>query len=139
MKIKPILTFLFCLFSLSVLSQELHLYGGNGHDEYLGCLTCSEFDSDSVWNEYGKYGNSFNSNSIWNEYGKYGNEYNTNSPWNEYSSDPPVVVDKRGNFYGYFTLNKYKSKRAEFELAMTIYKYYEFIRDDVGEWYDKIF
>lgn len=119
--------------------QTLHLYGGNNHDVYLGCLNCDSYDSNSIWNEYGTYGNSYNSKSIWNEYGTYGNEYNSNSPWNEYSNDSPVVVDKDGDFYGYFTLNEYRSKRADFKLALTIYKYYDLIRDDVGKWYDKIF
>ncbi len=123
----------------SVNGQTLHLYGGDNHDIYLGCLNCDSYNSNSIWNEYGTYGNSYNSNSIWNEYGTYGNEYNSNSPWNEYSSNPPVVVDKDGNFYGYFTVNEYKSKRAEFELALIIYKYHDLIKDDVGKWYKKIF
>lgn len=49
------------------------------------------------------------------------------------------MVDEGGNFYGYFTVNEYKSKRAEFDLALIIYKYYDLIRDDVSIWYDKIF
>lgn len=120
-------------------SQTLHLYGGNNNDEYLGCLNCSSYDSDSIWNEYGTYGSSYSSNSIWNEYGTYGSEYNSYSPWNEYSSTPPVVVDKKGNFYGYFTINQYKPKRADFNLALTIYKYHKEIREDISGWYDKIF
>jgi hypothetical protein len=104
-------------------SQELHIYGGSDHDVYLGCLNC----------------NKFNSNSIWNAYGTYGSEYNTMSPWNKYSNDPPVIVDKAGDFYGYFTLNENKSKRAEFDLVKIIYEYHEFIMEDVTKWYDKIF
>ncbi|SMC53797.1 hypothetical protein [Cellulophaga tyrosinoxydans] len=119
--------------------QKLHLYGGNNHEVYLGCLNCTNYESDSIWNEYGTYGSSYNSKSIWNEYGTYGNEYNSYSPWNSYSNDPPVVVDKAGNFYGYFTLNEYKSNRADFRLALTIYKHHEHIKEDVGEWYEKIF
>jgi hypothetical protein len=105
----------------------------------LGWLNCSSYDSSSIWNEYGTYGSSYNSKSIWNEYGTYGSEYNSLSPWNKYSNDPPVVVDKQGNFYGYFTLNEYKAKRANFALALTIYEYHDLIRDDVGKWYEKIF
>ena len=77
--------------------------------------------------------------NIWNEYGKYGSEHSNYSPFNEYASNPPVIVDKQGNFYGYFTVNKFKSKRANFDLVNIIYEYYEEIREDVGEWYDKIF
>lgn len=120
-------------------SQTLHLYGGKNHDVYLGCLNCDEYNSDSIWNTYGTYGSKYNTNSIWNAYGTYGSKYNSYSPWNAYSSDPPVVVDKNGKFYGYFTVNAYKEKRAEFDLALTIYKYYDLIMDDVSKWYDKIF
>lgn len=120
-------------------SQVLHLYGGSGHDVYLGCLNCDSYNQNSIWNEYGTYGDSYNSISIWNEFGTYGNEFNANSPWNEFGSNPPVIVDKDGKFYGYFTLNEYKNKRANFNLALTIYKFYDLIRDDVGKWYNKIF
>lgn len=130
--------FLFVWSQLSF-GQTLHLYGGDNNKQYLGCLNCNNYDSDSIWNEYGNYGSSYNSNSIWNEYGTYGSEYNSYSPWNEYSSLPPVVVDKEGNFYGYFTVNAYKSKRADFDLVLTIYKYHKEIRKDVSGWYDKIF
>lgn len=133
-----IFVFTFLITSITI-GQTLHLYGGQNHDVYLGCLNCDSYNSNSIWNEYGTYGNSYNSKSIWNEYGTYGNEYNSYSPWNEYSNSPPVVVDKEGNFYGYFTLNEYKSKRADFGLALTIYKYYDLIRNDVGKWYNKIF
>jgi hypothetical protein len=66
-------------------------------------------------------------------------EYSSTSPFNSYASNWSVVVDKDGNFYGYFTVNAYKDKRATFNLAMTIYKYYDLIRDDVSKWHDKIF
>ncbi len=131
--------FLGLLMSTNIVAQTLHLYGGKNHDEYLGCLNCDKYNSNSIWNAYGTYGSKYNSNSIWNAYGTYGSKYNSYCPWNSYSNDPPVVVDKEGNFYGYFSVNKYQSKRADFDLALTIYEYHELIRDDVGKWYDKIF
>lgn len=135
-------SFFLCLitaFTTTTFAQNLHLYGGKNHDEYLGCLDCNSYDINSIWNEYGTYGNNYNLKSIWNEYGTYGNPYNAYSPWNAYGSNPPVVVDKEGNFYGYFTVNEYGAKRAEFSLALLIYQYYDLIRDDVTKWYDKIF
>jgi len=138
-KIKIMLVILFCLITFTLSSQNLHLYGGKDHDVYLGCLTCNDYSSSSVWNEYTEYGNSYNTNSIWNEYGDYGNEYSNYSPWNESATYPPVVVDKDGVFYGYFTVNKYKDKRTEFKTAMIMYKYYDIIRDNVNVWYKKIF
>lgn len=32
--------------------------------------------------------------------------------WNSYGSNPPVIVDKDGAFYGYFTVNKSKAKKS---------------------------
>lgn len=136
---------LFLVLSLSLAlvfksySQDLHIYGGQNHDVYLGCLNCNAYDSNSIWNSYGTYGSKYNSTSIWNKYGTYGSEYNSLSPWNRYSSTPPVIVDKSGKFYGYFTRNSNTSSRAEFELAITIYKYYDLIMEDVAKWYDKLF
>jgi hypothetical protein len=125
--------------SINLNAQTLQIYGGTNHDEYLGCLNCNKFDSNSIWNEYGSFGSKYNSNSIWNAYGTYGSKYNSNSPWNSFSNNPPVIVDKEGNFYGYFTMNVNKQKRADFDLVLTIYEYHEFIMDDVSKWYDKIF
>lgn len=120
-------------------STVLYIYGGENEKDYLGKLNASKYDSESIWNEYGKYGNKYNSKSIWNAYGTYGNKYNSYSPFNEHGSNPPVLRDKNGKFYGYFTANKYKSKRANYELIDIICKNYEEIREDVGDWYDKIF
>lgn len=138
---KRILFFIVCcIFSMHcIFSQTLYIYGGEGHDVFLGKLNASKYDSKSIWNEYGTYGSEYNTNSIWNEYGTYGSAYSSYSPFNSYASYPPVIVDEEGNFYGYFTVNKYKSKRANFDLVNIICEYYESIREDVDEWYDKIF
>jgi hypothetical protein len=130
----------FFISAIYIYSQTLHLYSQKDNDLiYLGCLNCNDYSSKSIWNEYGTFGSSYNSKSIWNEYGAYGNEYSSDSPWNEYASNPPVLLDDNGNFYGYFTINKYKNKRAEFELALVLYKYYDLIREDIPKWYEKIF
>lgn len=129
----------FLLFSIILSAQTLHIYGGSSHDEYLGCLNCDSYDKNSIWNNYGTYGNSYNTKSIWNSYGTYGNEYSSYSPWNNYASNPPIVVDKNGNFYGYLTVNSYKSQRANSSLASLLYEYHELIKKDVSGWYNKIF
>lgn len=137
---RKITTFLFLsMFISNSYCQDLHLYGGTSHDVYLGCLNCNAFDNNSIWNAYGTYGSKYNTTSIWNKYGTYGSEYNSLSPWNRYSLTPPVVVDKTGKFYGYFTRNSNAPNRAEFELAITVYKYYDLIMDDVSKWYEKLF
>ena len=90
---------------------ELLLFGGPNHDVFLGCMNCSSYDTGSVCNSYGEYGSSYRINSIWNTYSTFGNSYNLSSPWNAYSVDisVPVIVDRNGNFYGYFTINSYRS------------------------------
>jgi hypothetical protein len=139
-KMKVSLVLLMLLFiNKSFAQKSLHIYGGKEHDVYLGCLNCDTYNPNSIWNTYGTHGSSYNSKSIWNSYGSYGSEYSNTSPFNTYAIDPPVIVDKDGGFYGYFTVNTYKDKRADFPLAMTIYKFYDLIRNDVAKWYNKIF
>ncbi len=134
-----IVVFSFFFTQTSFAQKALHLYGGKDHDVYLGCLNCDKYNSYSIWNEYGTYGSKYNSKSIWNEYGTYGGEYSSYSPFNSYSSTPPIIVDKEGNSYGYFTTNEYKSDRSNLKLALIICKNWEEIKEDVSGWYDKIF
>ena len=91
-------------------SASLMLFGGENRDVYLGCLTCSEYASDSVLNEYGSYGSPYAMNSIHNSYGSYGSAYSDLSPCNSYAQNPPIIVDKEGGFYGRLTLNQYHSQ-----------------------------
>lgn len=107
--------FLYSIISTCI-AQELRLYGGEkGHHVFLGCLTCDKHSSSSVCNKYGEYGSKYGGTSIWNKYGAYGSKYSATSPWNKYASDPPVIVDPEGNFYGYFTANSYHDKRTKID------------------------
>lgn len=136
--IRNLLLVIFLLIISISYGQTLYLYGGTNHDVFLGCINCDDYSSSSIWNEYSEYGSNYSSTSIWNEYSDYGSEYSTYSPWNEYASYPPVIVDSRGNFYGYLTTNEYHAKRARSSLAL-LCKYYDLIREDVSVWYKKIF
>ena len=49
---------------------KLMLFGGANHTVYLGCLSCSEYASDSVRNQYGTHGSAYASESIFNHYGQ---------------------------------------------------------------------
>lgn len=120
-------------------AQTLQIYGGRNHDTYLGCLNCNKFDAASIWNAYGSHGSKFQPHSIWNRFGEFGNAYSQYSPFNTYASNPPVIVDRQGNFYGYFTINTYHHKRADFDLVKVIYRFWKLIPDDVSKWYDEIF
>lgn len=86
---------------------KLMLFGGEGHETYLGCLNCSQYASDSVFNAYGTHGSPYSSDSIWNKYGTFGSPYSSESACNPYATDPPVIVDQDGSYYGRLTLNVY--------------------------------
>lgn len=115
------LALLLCMVSLQ--AQTLLIYGGSDHDVFLGKLNADCYDSESIWNEYGTYGS----------------EYSSYSPWNEYASTPPVVVDSRGNFYGYLTANEFISQRYSSRLVDFICHHYKQIRDDLSSWYNELF
>lgn len=107
--------------SICANAQKIMIMGGEDHTEFLGFLNTNPYDSKSIWNEYGSYGNSYNSKCIWNEYGTYGNEYSQYSPWNEYSSDVPSLVDSEGNYYGPFnSTNKNEIVKRICKLAPSI-------------------
>lgn len=122
---------LFCLVYLAgssnVEAQELHIYSDIKQTKYLGCLTCSKFSSNSIWNEYGTYGSQYSNSSIWNQYGTYGSPYNVQSPWNEFSSRAPVLIDNAGIFYGFFTRNTSMYNRTTDEFAVWVLDNYNFI------------
>lgn len=112
---------------------KVHLYGGtNGHDIYLGCLNCSAYDELSVWNGQGKYGlKSFffgSDDNIWNDESKFGSSSGSYSPWSSYAGYPPAIVDFYGEFYGYFTGNKNKELKIEYELFTYIIENHTYIK-----------
>lgn len=83
------------------------VFGGKDHAVYLGCLTCSQYATDSIHNKYSSYGSAYSSTSIFNQYSPYGSAYSVNGACNKYATDPPVIVDSNGNYYGRLTLNRY--------------------------------
>jgi len=86
---------------------KLMIFGGEGHRTYLGCLSCSEYATDSVFNSYGSHGSRYAIESIWNHYSDFGSRYSSYGACNPYANDPPVIVDSGGAFYGRLTLNTY--------------------------------
>ena len=99
---------------------KLMLFGGKNNKQYLGCLNCSDYETDAITNEYGKYGSRYATDSIWNVYGTYGSRYSQYSWRNPYATNPPVIVDEAGNFYGYFTVNKYLPNRTRINWLVEI-------------------
>ena len=91
---------------------KLMLFGGPNHRTYLGCLNCSEYATDSVKNRFGRHGSGFSSDSIFNEFSSYGSAFSSHSACNPLASDPPVIVDDAGAFYGRLTINEIHSQRT---------------------------
>jgi hypothetical protein len=125
------MVFSICSISNSIAQDDILIFGGDGHDQFLGCLVCNEFGSDSICNGYGKYGNEYSSEGMFNEYSGFGNEYKSSSPWNEYSSSKsvPVLVDRKGKFYGYFTINDGRHDAVDF--ASDLNKIYKAVDGDL--------
>ncbi len=113
MKLIAVLVVILSATSWSQTAHKIMIFGGQDHKTYLGCLNCSKFASDSVLNKYGEHGSAYASDSIFNPYGEFGGRYSSNSPCNPYASDPPVIVDERGNYYGELTLNTFRLGRAQ--------------------------
>lgn len=138
MKTKLLLLSAVMACSFSVKAADLLLFVDKGSDHvFLGCFSCSQYNSDSIWNTYGQYGSQYSAKSIWNEYGQFGSEYSAHSPWNEYASRSPVLVDRDGRFYGYFTCNRYRSKRVSDKLMDFLCDNVDQIRRDPGRFHEK--
>lgn len=106
----------------SGLGTTYYVWGGRNYSQYLGyfsCVFCQEYGSDSINNEYGRYGSPYSSTSIRNTYGAYGSPYSSDSACNEYASNPPRVVDARGNYYGELTLNQYRGNAISTRLIVS--------------------
>jgi hypothetical protein len=92
--------------------EKFMLFGGDNHDVYLGCINCSEYARDNLYNSSTRYGRRTSRQSIWNVVGSYGSTVSRYSPWNVLASEPPVIVDDCGNFYGRFTVNTSHPQRT---------------------------
>lgn len=105
-------------------SAERLLYGGAQHDIFLGCLECGKFIDDSICNT-ANMGNPHNPLSIFNQFGVFGDKQSRSSPWNRYSNDGsvPIIVDLDDNFYGYFSINKYRGNAVSYSASLE--NYYE--------------
>lgn len=99
----------------TLMASEMLLFGGKGHDVFLGCFNCNEFTPEAICNDFGA-GSAFKSDSIFNKFGRFGSSFSSSSPWNEFTSstEVPVLVGRDGSFYGYFTINKFRSDAVAF-------------------------
>ena len=108
-----------------VASARLLLFGGRNQRVFLGCYDCNRFDADSIHNQFGEYGSRFSSTSIWNRFSDYGSRFSDDSACNRFESNPPVIVDSAGRFYGALTVNRFASN------AITTASVVAWLNDDV--------
>jgi hypothetical protein len=61
-------------------------------------------------------GSRFETDGIFNGFGNFGKRDSESSPWNRYtmSDKVPVLVTEDGEFYGYLTINKFRSNAVPF-------------------------
>lgn len=109
--------------------KALLLFGGEDHKTFLGCLNCVDTSAISVCNDIGKYGSDIAPDSIWNDIGTYGSDISVYSPWDDISQDAPIIVDKDGNSYGYFSANNIHHDRTHIGWLVTILDYFEKTND----------
>jgi hypothetical protein len=89
-------------------NPKIMLFGGRGHEVYLGCVSCPRDAFDSIFNPSGPKG----SCPAWPMEGK-DSSLRCNGAFSEFTSvasahsacdslarDPPVIVDQFGNYYG---------------------------------------
>lgn len=91
-------------------AYRLLVFGGAGHEVYLGCL-CEGQDTESVFNLMGEFGSASSANSMRNESGPYGSQRADTSPCNPSATRPPSVVASDGRALGLLTLNTSLKKR----------------------------
>ena len=114
------------------------IYGGKDHKQFLGCIGCGTYSSDSICNTHGSYGSKYSQDGLFNKYSTFGSKYSQDSPWNSYSStrQTPILVDEQGRFYGYFTSNPYQSKA--FSYARDLKKWYKEAEGDLSLFQERL-
>lgn len=107
MRKKIVILFLFSLFAnciFAVSLNDLKIVAEDG--TFLGTFE-NEYASNSIYNQYGNYGSPHGAKSIFNKFSNYGSDYSQYSPFNQYATKAPGLYDKRGNFYGMLSVNRY--------------------------------
>lgn len=122
--------------------EEYHLYGGEGHATYYGCLNCESHRDSTIWNYYSPYGYPLGTQSIWNDKLPIADVESPYSFRNPTAADPrclPIVVDSQVRFVGYFTANGDMPERCDWALLEIILDNYDRIVLDVDEAYEELF
>lgn len=104
-----------CLFAISL--SDLIIVGEDG--TFLGSFE-NEYSKNSIYNPYGDYGSKYNTKSIFNKYGDYGSDYSDFSPFNKYANNAPWLMDRKGNYYGCLSVNKYAEGVTDYTYRLAL-------------------
>ncbi|SMX43235.1 hypothetical protein [Octadecabacter ascidiaceicola] len=85
-----------CMQPAAVAAQQFcqQIWGGAlvaQDGEFLGYIT-SQYNLDSIFNQYGNYGSEYSLTSILNKYSPYGSAYSTLSAFYDHASEPPLLI-----------------------------------------------
>ena len=105
-------------------TKELMLFGGENNSTFLGCLNCADTSATSICNTNGEFGSGESLASIWNSLGDFGSDESDHSPWGDASANPPVVVGRNNEPYGYFTRNSAHRNRTRIPWLVIALDYY---------------
>jgi hypothetical protein len=104
-----------CLIASPVLAQSLPIVVGQD-GKFLGTLSQNQYDSNSICNPFGQFGNEF-AQSIFNRYGNYGGEYSNMGAYNPSAKNPPIIVQNR-QIIGIVTKNRQIEGRVDPDLLL---------------------
>ncbi|QQR89550.1 MAG: hypothetical protein IPJ88_15340 [Myxococcales bacterium] len=106
---------------LLVFSYEKASYGSAGKKLFLGCLNCEPSSPISIINENGKHGPGFigamSEQNLWSVLSPFRSSIDNKSICNTMADSPPVIVDRKGNFYGRLTVSKFHTQRSRLTIA----------------------
>ena len=120
-------------------AAPLLVYGGDQYQDFLGCLNCAPYMHISLWNNHGPYGARLSPRSIWSDFFEFGHDKSQLSPWNPYAAKPPVVIDAKGQFYGYLTANHSISPRFANNFSANLVSLHRTIKTNPALWFSLAF
>jgi len=96
-------------------SQYLNsfIYSQDFGSTYLGKASASNFEADSITNQFGTYGSSFSSFSIRNSFSQYGSAFSQYSAYNAFATSPPILYNSLGTAQAYLTKNLFLFPRID--------------------------
>ena len=98
--------------SAQVRQQRKESYIEAADGAFLGSLSTSPFDTNSIFNKFSPYGNQLSPTCIFNNFSAYGNHFSQLSPFNPFSHTPPKILI-RGEFAAHLTKNENLRPRVD--------------------------